>query len=114
MPARVVDLQDYTLDIEQEVRRAADALVAGELIVVPTETVYGIAGKPNTPAGIARLAELRSGSKTPLTPHLPDASAAGDYLDAAELSQTARRLMAKLWPGPVALMFDVSEARRRD
>lgn len=112
MPARVVDFQDYTLDVEQEVRRAAEALKAGELIVVPTETVYGIAGKPDTLTGSRRLAELRRGTSSPLTPHVPDAAAAAAYVDAS--STVAKRLMSKLWPGPVALMFDVEEARRRE
>src|SRR5688572_4703331 len=102
MPARVIDVQDYSLDLESEVNGAAEALGRGELLVVPTETVYGIAARPDTPAGSAGLAELRRGAAAmPLTPHLPDSAAALEYVP--EPSRLGRRLMDKLWPGPVAL-----------
>ncbi len=111
MPARVINIQDYSLDLEEEVARAADALAAGELVVVPTETVYGIAAKPDIPAAAERLAALRNAATTPLTPHVPDAQAALGYL--GDVSATGKRLMQKVWPGPVALMFPVAEERRR-
>lgn len=112
MPARVVDVQDYSLDLEAEVRRAAEALEAGELVVVPTETVYGIACKPNIEAGAAKIAELRGGAAAPLTPHLADGQEAGMYI--GDASWMGRRLMSKLWPGPVALMFEVSPKQRAE
>ncbi len=112
MPVRVVDVQDYSLDLEAEVRRAAEALGAGELVIIPTETVYGIAAKPNIAAAARRLAELRVGTAAPLTPHLPSSQGAEAYV--GPRSPAARRLMDKLWPGPVALMFDVSEPERQN
>lgn len=111
MAARLVNVMDYTLDLESEVARLADALRAGELVVLPTETVYGIAARPDVPAARARLAELRGGTAvSPLTPHLAEAAEAESYLGA--ISKTGRRLMQKLWPGPVALMFSVDADRR--
>ena len=62
MPARVVDILDYRTDLDAEVRAAAAALAAGDLVAVPTETVYGIAVKLDVAAGQAKLAELRGGS----------------------------------------------------
>jgi protein-tyrosine phosphatase len=47
-----------------------------------------------------------------VTPHLADAEDAAIYL--GEAPSAARRLISKLWPGPVALMFDVPEARRNE
>lgn len=112
MAARLIDVHDFSLDLEQVAREAADALGRGQLLIVPTETVYGIAAKPDVPAAAARLAELRGGASLPLTPHLPDAAAASSYL--GDVSAIGRRLMEKLWPGPVALTFDVAEPRRRE
>lgn len=112
MAARLIDVHDFSLDLEQVARESAEALGRGQLLIVPTETVYGIAAKPDVPAAAAKLAELRGGASLPLTPHLPDAAAASDYL--GDVSAIGRRLMEKLWPGPVALTFDVAEPRRRE
>ena len=112
MAVRYVDTQDSSQDLAQVAGEAAEALSRGELIVVPTETVYGVAAKPNVPAAAARLSELRRRATSPLTPHVPDAQGAATFL--GEVSQLGQRLMAKLWPGPVALTFDVDEPRRRE
>ena len=110
MAARTVDIQDYSLDLQAEAQNAAAALRAGELVLLPTETVYGIAAKLNSDAALFRLAELRA-ANGPLTPHLPDISAAGAYL--GEVNPLASRLMQKLWPGPVGLVFEVGESQQK-
>ena len=112
MAVRYIDTRDYSLDLQQVARQAAEALSQGELIVLPTETVYGVAAKPSVPAAASRLAELRRRAASALTPHVPDAQAAAVYLGV--VSQLGQRMMAKLWPGPVALTFDVDEPRRRE
>jgi protein-tyrosine phosphatase len=105
MATPVVDIfaaPDYSL----EVQRAAAALREGGLIVLPTETVYGAAAALTCPAGLARLKALRgSGESKPFTIHLARREDAPRYL--GPINDYARRLMNKLWPGPVALMFDV-------
>ncbi len=94
--------------------QAAAALDAGQGVVVPTETVYGIAARIDRPDGAALLRELRRNPNTPLTPHLPDRHAAGFYTDTTALPEVARRAMHKLWPGPVSLVLPVPEARRAE
>jgi tRNA threonylcarbamoyl adenosine modification protein (Sua5/YciO/YrdC/YwlC family) len=100
-------------DYEKHVARCAQVLNEGGIVVLPTETVYGAAGLLTHPQARQRLRELRgdNGAK-PFTVHLADPSVAGQYLD--EPSDYARRLMRKLWPGPVSLSFDVSAARRKE
>ena len=39
----------------ETIRRAADLLKNGELVVVPTETVYGVAARADSPAALARI-----------------------------------------------------------
>lgn len=111
MPTPRVDLHDLDLDLEQTVRDAADTLRRGELVLLPTETVYGIAARIDQPAALERLETLRT-KPGPLTPHLPDAAAVENYLP--EVPLHARRLLQKLWPGPVALAFSVNEAAQRE
>lgn len=111
MTARRVNLNDYTLDLHQAVTDAAEALRRGELLVVPTETVYGVAAKPDVAAAQGALAALRGEQAArPLTPHLHDAKEAERYL--GPIGSAGQTLMRKLWPGPVALVFDVDADRR--
>lgn len=85
----------------------------GGLVVFPTETVYGIAGRLDRTSAVQRLRTLRSGvDSRPFTVHLARPQKALQYLDT--VGELGERLMKKLWPGPVALMFEVSAARRQE
>jgi L-threonylcarbamoyladenylate synthase len=109
-------------DYEVHIRRAAELLREGSLVVLPTETVYGAAGLLSHPLGKERLLRARSGGKSdadksrgaqsdkPFTIHVARPGDALAYL--GDVNELARRMMRKLWPGPVALMFDVAEPRR--
>src|SRR5579864_4910751 len=99
-------------EYESSVARGAQVLSAGELVVLPTETVYGAAGLLTRADARERLAALRGdGGGRPFTIHLARPSDAYRYLD--PVSEFGERLIKKLWPGPVGLLFDVSPERRR-
>ena len=102
-----------THDYESVVARAADLLKAGKVVVLPTETVYGAAGLLSQPEALQRLKSFRTEpSEKPLTVHLADPRGAKDFV--GDLSDLASRMISKLWPGPVGLMFDVPAARRAE
>jgi protein-tyrosine phosphatase len=62
---------------------------------------------------MGRLRQIRPGSEQkPLTIHLAEMEDARRYL--GEVSELGERLMRKLWPGPVGLIFEVSPERRRE
>src|SRR5687768_15325069 len=100
-------------DYDAQISRARERLVAGGLVVLPTETVYGAAGVLTNADARERLNALRGGAADakPFTIHLARASDAHRYL--ADVNEFGERLMRKLWPGPVGLIFDVPEARRK-
>src|SRR5437868_6417878 len=103
-----------TGDYEAQITRGRQALRAGGLVVLPTETVYGAAGLLTHPEARRRLKEMRGGPESatkPFTIHLPHAADAQRYL--GEVGDFGQRLMKKLWPGPVGLVFQVSPERRR-
>ena len=111
MPAPVVQILE-TPDYAQQIRRGADLLNDGKLVVLPTETVYGAAALLKHPNARQRLRALRSSSDDkPLTPHLSDRKQAAQFL--GNVSELAERMMRKLWPGPVGLQFDVDADHRR-
>ncbi len=101
------EVQDY----HDEVRDAADLLREGKVVVLPTETVYGAAGLLTDPKALTRLKALRGSDEgKPFTIHLANREDAAKYLSPP--GELAKRMMAKLWPGPVAIQFDVPAERR--
>jgi L-threonylcarbamoyladenylate synthase len=111
MQAQILQILDAT-DYPQEIQRASELLAAGKLLVLPTETVYGVAGVLTNPEARAALSRLRGSTATkPITLHIARAEDAMEYLGA--VNDFARRAMRKLWPGPIGLIFDVPEVARR-
>jgi protein-tyrosine phosphatase len=111
MAAPIVHIFE-TGEYEAQIRRGTDLLASGGVVVLPTETVYGAAGLLNNEAARARLAALRGDSSKPFTIHLSKRDDARKYL--GPLNEFAERLLRKLWPGPVGLVFDVPAERRRE
>ena len=116
MPAPVLNIFD-SRDLDADLRRGLDLLDGGGVVVMPTETVYGAAARVDVPRGVERLKAYRDGragtgvkGDKPLTVHLADPADADRFL--GEVSDLGRRLMKKLWPGPVGLTFDVPADRR--
>jgi len=115
MPPPVVSIFE-TGDYDQQIGRAVAMLREGGVVVLPTETVYGAAGLVTHHKAIERLKTIRNaggGAATkPLTIHLARREQAMRYI--GEVSEIGTRLMKKLWPGPVALIFSVPEKRRAE
>lgn len=109
MSATVIQLLQQP-DYLAEIARGVAALRQGKLIVLPTESAYGVAGLVSLPAGREAFNELRAGTRGPLTLHLAEAETAINLL--GNPSGFARKMMRKLWPGPVGLIFDVPHAQR--
>ncbi len=86
------------------IRRAADLLRAGELVIVPTETVYGVAARADSPAALAKLCAAKGRDEAKrialFAADLAAARAAG-----AQADEIAERLAAAFWPGPLTLVL---------
>ncbi len=75
-------------------------------MVLPTETVYGLAASAEQAAAVRRLRALkRREEQGPLTVHIGRREAADGYVPA--VSGAGRRLMTRGWPGPLTLLFAV-------
>jgi L-threonylcarbamoyladenylate synthase len=85
------------------VRRAVEILAAGGLVGLPTETVYGLAGRALDPAACAAIFEAKGRPLSdPLITHLPDPDWLGRV---AEPSDVAMRLADAFWPGPLTMVL---------
>ena len=83
---------------------AAAALRAGELVGLPTETVYGLAADATNPAAVAKIFAAKGRpSDHPLIVHLADVAGVDHF--AASVPAFAQRLMAAFWPGPLTLIL---------
>ncbi|MBE3560389.1 MAG: threonylcarbamoyl-AMP synthase [Ktedonobacteraceae bacterium] len=86
------------------IEQAAALLRAGELVVFPTETVYGLGADALQPSAVERIfAAKERPYSDPLIAHIADE----DTLEllAAEISPQARRLARVFWPGPLTLIL---------
>jgi len=94
--------------IAAEVRIAAEALAVGELVILPTETVYGLAADAANPAAVARLYEAKGRPRfNPLIAHVTDWSMASRV---GRLDQRARLLADAFWPGAITFVAPIADA----
>ena len=88
---------------DQGLAEASALLARGELVAMPTETVYGLAGDARDGRAVARIYEAKGRpSFNPLIVHLPDLGAAERI---AVLDDTARDLADAFWPGALTLVL---------
>ena len=86
------------------IAQAAQALRDGQLVGLPTETVYGLAANATDDAAVAKIFVAKGRpSDHPLIVHV--ASVAQVPLFAAQVPDFAQKLMAAFWPGPLTLIL---------
>ncbi|MGE3142060.1 MAG: L-threonylcarbamoyladenylate synthase [Hyphomonadaceae bacterium] len=84
------------------IARAAALLAAGEIVAMPTETVYGLAADATNPAAIAAIYAAKGRPRfNPLILHVRDLEEAEAH---AALHPLARDLATRFWPGPLTLV----------
>jgi L-threonylcarbamoyladenylate synthase len=82
---------------------AAVALRRGGLVIVPTETVYGIACLASDESAVKRIYEAKGrGFHNPLPVQISGPDMLGKV--AAEVTEPAKRLAERFWPGPLTLV----------
>ncbi|MEI9918309.1 MAG: L-threonylcarbamoyladenylate synthase [Bacteroidota bacterium] len=83
---------------------ARGLLQKGDLVAVPTETVYGLAGNALNVDSVARIFEVKNRpSFDPLIVHIYDLSQLSKYV--MNIPQQAERLAKEFWPGPLTLLL---------
>jgi L-threonylcarbamoyladenylate synthase len=93
--------------VNLEIERAVATLEAGELVLLPTETVYGLAADAAASDAVARLFEAKGRPRfNPLISHVSDMAAAEQF---ARFDDRARGLAEAFWPGPLTLVLPLGE-----
>ncbi|MCS6990936.1 MAG: L-threonylcarbamoyladenylate synthase [Chitinophagales bacterium] len=90
------------------VEQAIDLIRTGEVVALPTETVYGLAGDATNPNAVARIFEVkRRPADNPLICHFPDVASIYPYV--MSIPKQTLRLMETFSPGPISFMLDLPE-----
>ena len=86
------------------IARAAQALRSGDLLGLPTETVYGLAADADNPAAVAKIFAAKGRpADHPLIVHVRDAAGVAHF--AAHVPDFAQALITAFWPGPLTLIL---------
>lgn len=99
-------------------RLARRAIGSGELVVIPTDTVYGVAADAFSAAAVQRLLDAKGRDRTSPPPVLIPGIPTLDAL-AVEVPDAVRKLVAEFWPGGLtvilhaqpSLQWDLGETR---
>jgi L-threonylcarbamoyladenylate synthase len=87
----------------EAIRRAADALLAGRLVVFPTETVYGLGADATNDRAVAAIFAAKARPRiNPIIVHVLDLSAAERF---ARLDERSVALARAFWPGALTLVL---------
>jgi L-threonylcarbamoyladenylate synthase len=101
---------DARADIRESVEMAVAVLESGNLVALPTETVYGLAGDALEPEALAKIFEAKERPHfDPLIIHL----GSEEWLDkltcsSCESKSLVERLVKHFWPGPLTILFPKS------
>lgn len=91
-------------ELGQDIAKAKELLERGELVAIPTETVYGLAGNALNPDAVASIFETKNRpSFDPLIIHTHSVDRVGDFV--AEFPEELKKLAQAFWPGPLTLLL---------
>ena len=91
----------------QGIARAAATLESGELVAVPTETVYGLAARADSAEAVAKIYAAKGRPDfNPLIVHVRDVAQAEEF---ADFDDRALDLAERFWPGPLTLVLPLRE-----
>jgi tRNA threonylcarbamoyl adenosine modification protein (Sua5/YciO/YrdC/YwlC family) len=94
-------------------REARAALGLGDVLVMPTDTVYGIAANAFNAEAVTKLLEAKGRDRTSPPPVLVADNATIDAL-ASEVPDEIRELVARYWPGPLTVILPAQPSLQWD
>ncbi len=101
---QIIKVKPSRID-QKAIRVAVETLKSGGLVVLPTETVYGVAADPGVAGAEERIYCAKGRDRGKPLP-LMAASLAAVERAGARLSPEARRLACRFWPGPLTLILN--------
>ena len=105
-----ITIQSKEIDFSKELVQAAEALRSGELVIFPTETVYGVGASAENPEAIRRIfkAKKRPNGK-PFAFHI--GSWETFHQIAGEVTEDKIKILKKYWPGPITFLLNINNEK---
>jgi tRNA threonylcarbamoyl adenosine modification protein (Sua5/YciO/YrdC/YwlC family) len=100
---------DYLHPDEKALEEAAQAIIDGRLVIIPTETVYGIAACADNKEAMERLSRIKARPADKPFSYLIEDKAKVEEL-AGDIPVFAYKLMSRFWPGPLTLVLKAKGA----
>ena len=92
--------------VEEGYRIAAELLQRGEVVGIPTETVYGLAGDALNAVACRKIFEAKGRPRdNPLIVHIANRGMLCRIVDETRIDARSLRLMDAFWPGPLTLLL---------
>ena len=99
----------FTQPVVINLQQAIVKLKNGEVVAIPTETVYGLAADATDDAALRQIFSIKQRPMdNPLIVHIADIAQVKDW--AAEFSPLAQKLAKAFWPGPFTLVLPARES----
>ena len=91
-------------DCDEKYKKAVELLQKEEVVGMPTETVYGLAGNAFSPLAVSRIFEAKGRpTDNPLIVHISEFSEIYDLVKI--VPESAKKLADKFWPGPLTIIL---------
>ena len=92
----------------EAIEKAGELLRAGEVVAIPTETVYGLAANAYDGNAVSKIFKAKGRPQdNPLIVHIAKVEMLSDLV--SEVPEAAKKLAAAFWPGPLTMILPKSE-----
>lgn len=103
-----VDKNVDRLEVYPQILQAAELLRSNEVVAIPTETVYGLAGNASSDEAVMKIYDAKGRpADNPLIIHIGEVAQLEQFV--AEIPEKANKLMEAFWPGPLTIIFQRKE-----
>ncbi|MFM2589111.1 L-threonylcarbamoyladenylate synthase [Vibrio sp. TBV020] len=100
--------QHLSASNSHDIEQAKEILASGELVAIPTETVYGLAADASNPEAVKKIFAAKGRpANHPLIVHIGSVEQLTDW--ATDIPQEAFTIASAYWPGPVTLLLNKAE-----
>lgn len=100
----ISNIDEKNID-KEEIRKQAEILKAGNTVIFPTETVYGLGANALDEVAVSKIYEAKGRpSDNPLIVHIYDKNQVNEL--AKDVSFKAQLVMDNFWPGPITIILN--------
>ncbi|NVK33526.1 MAG: threonylcarbamoyl-AMP synthase [Rhodobacteraceae bacterium] len=97
-----VDLADERWQSDKTANKVSESLLAGELVAIPTETVYGLAADASNPVACAKIFAAKG--RPQFNPLISHVASLDDALQHGHFNEAALETAKAFWPGPLTIV----------